>query len=119
VEIGVAAAQIDSDLLLHHRQIIGEDLDLDAGEIEKSLEIVADRERGRRVLAHEHELGAAVLLPLGVVRRGGIGGGTGDHRVQPDRDRADAQRRDGAAAEFEKSAAADPLIDRIPRYLEH
>ena len=119
VKIGLAAAQVDADLLLHDRQVVGQDLDLDAGEIVEWLQVLADREGGRRVLAHEHELGAAVLLPLGVVGRGRVGRPASDDGVQADRDRAHAERRRGTTAELEKAAPVDPTIDGIPRDVKH
>ena len=119
VEIGLAAAQVDADLLLHRRQLVGQNLDLNAGEIEKHLELLLDREGGRRVLRHEDQLGAAILLPLRVIGRRGVDRAAGDDRVQADRERARTERDGSAAAKLEKLAPADRLVERILWLQEH
>ena len=65
--VGLAAAQIDADLLLHHRQVVGKNGDINAGEIGESLDVVADGKGWRRILRHEDYFRAGILLPLGVV----------------------------------------------------
>ena len=119
VIVGLAATQVDADLLLHGRQAVGQDFHLDAGEVVERLDVVANGEGGRRVLGHEDELRALVLAPLGFVGRIGVDRPACDHRVQADRERADAERCRDAAPELEELAAADRLEQRLLGCVEH
>ena len=119
VIVGLAATKVDTDLLLHGRQAVGQDLHLDPGEIVERLNVVADREGRRRVLGHEDELRALVLAPLGFIGRIGVDRAARDHRVHANRDRARTECGCDTASELEEFAAADRLVQRLLGHREH
>ncbi len=117
--VGRARPQVDARLLLHDRQVVGQDFHFDPGQIIKVLQLFADRKGRRGVFRQEDQLGAGELLPLGIVRRLCLHARAHDRRVQADGQRSRTEHGRAVAAEFEEPAAADLRIDRLLGLVEH
>jgi hypothetical protein len=117
--VGLSSAQIDADLLLHDRQVVGQDRHFDAGQIGEGLDVVADREGRWRILRHEHQLGTGILFPFGVIGRGGLHAAAGHRGTEAQRHRTHAKGRGRTTTEFKELPAADALVDSIFRYRKH